>query len=193
MDFDNDIIKVKGNFQDQVYTTRRYLQLIYNYNQVSRGINEKIKVYNLSNGAYLEGMQPLKIEDIEVQKFKKLNKKKLHEQGIKLFDKNSKKNLDKKDKKELLKEHKITNRLLVNLENKKAVSDFNKIFYQLMLKYPSSFIIQVINLYFDLLNPYINLLQESKDIGQRKVNMLQLRQIRKVLEFYKCKISKKSP
>ncbi len=188
LDFDKDIIKVKGNFVDEVYTTRRYQQLIYNYNQVTRSINTDIKIYNLSNGAFLEGMEPLDVKNMEFNQFEQIKKKKLHKYIQKLFDNNSKRGFSKIDKNEIKDDKKIAQILFNIIKDSSEISTFNNKFNQIKLAYPTSFIYQILVLYFDLLNPYIDLIKNNKKFFQQKLNMIQLEQIKKILEFYKCKI-----
>lgn len=62
----NDLIKVKGNFQNTVYTNRNFNNSIYYYNKIGNELkkNEQ-KVYNLCNhGAYFENTIPLKVEEL---------------------------------------------------------------------------------------------------------------------------------
>jgi len=188
LDFDNDIIQVKGNFQDLVYTTRRYQQLIYNYNQITRSINRDISIYNLSNGAFLEGMQPLKVKKIKLNQFEEIKKKKLNKYVQKLFDNNSKNEFCEVDKNGMQDDRKITESLLNILKNSRLINTFSTNFNQIKLEHPLSFIIQILVLYFDLINPYVQLFENNKKNIQQKVNMIQLEQITKILEFYKCKI-----
>lgn len=188
LDFDKDIVKVKGNFQDEVYTTRRYLQLIYNYNQVSKNRNSDMNVYNLSDGAYLEGIKPLKAKQINLDNKKELNKKSLRKNILKIFNQNSKNKFKKQEKYEMTEDKRVAMKLLVGIKKQEENECFIEKFNKIALKNSSSIIVQILNLYFDLLNPYINFLDDNKINTQQKLNMIQLEQIRKVLEFYKCKI-----
>ncbi len=58
---------VKGNFQDTVVTTTTFNKSIYNYNIFTNSLkNKNIKIYNLSDGAYIENTIPKKISDIQI-------------------------------------------------------------------------------------------------------------------------------
>mgnify|MGYP000409087128 CR=1 FL=1 len=188
LDFDKDIIKVKGNFKDEVYTTRRYLQLIYNYNQVTKDINYDVNLYNLSHGAFLEGIKPLKVKNINLDRIRKIKKSDLYKNMIDTFNKSSKTNLNKEEKKEIKKDKKLTKELLSIIKHCKKRSEFYNIFVKISLKYPGSFVVQMLTLYYNLLNPYVHFLENNEINIQQKVNMIQLEQISKILEFYKCKI-----
>jgi hypothetical protein len=60
-------IIVKGNFRDEVITTMVYERSIYSYNKsikVIKNRDESVEIYNLNDGAYLEGTIPTRIEDV---------------------------------------------------------------------------------------------------------------------------------
>ncbi len=69
---------VKGNFQDKVVTTAVFEKSISAYEVILKSKklkNPKANVYNLNNGAYFEGAQPLKIEDINLKNINIINNK----------------------------------------------------------------------------------------------------------------------
>jgi hypothetical protein len=75
-DFKTSLIKVKGNFRDEVLTTPNFyisIESIYKNSKTHK--KEFQKVYNLSDGAYLEDTIPTKIE--EITKLKKVDKTEL--------------------------------------------------------------------------------------------------------------------
>ena len=84
----SSIINVKGNLRDTVDTNIFFKQLIENYNYISNTFNlNNIKVYNLSDGAYLDNT-------IKFTKYKKLSNLKKLNKKIKLNTKKLK--VDKK-------------------------------------------------------------------------------------------------
>ena len=54
-------IKIKGNFSDDIYTDSLLLTSKYNIEKMIEKLN--LEVYNLSDGAYIEGSIPLNIKD----------------------------------------------------------------------------------------------------------------------------------
>lgn len=182
LDFNKDIIKVQGNFQKEVYTTRRYQQLIYNYNEVTRSNTSNINVYNLSDGAYLEGIPPLKIEKIDFDTLKKIRKKKLHTNIIEYFDEKSKINHNKNEKTEIKMDKKLANELLTVLvdDNKR----FNEIFYNFKRANPVSFIIQILDFYFYVITPYTSFLDNGEKNMKKKIENTEVKQIKQILKFY---------
>jgi len=187
LDFDKDIIKVKGNFKKNVFTTRRYLQLINNYNQITKHKTTPMKVYNLSHGAYLEGIIPLKVKKINLNEFENIEKKILLKNILKTFRKNSTNTFDKNEKKLIKRDQKIISKLLLVLEEGRK-DNFQQEYSKIRLKYPNSFFVQILNLYFELISPYINFLESEKEVVQQKLSMISLKQIKKIMEFYQCKI-----
>lgn len=71
-----DLIKVKGNFRDEVYTTRLFNTSLNAFSLSIEALKKENQyIYNISqNGAYIAGTIPLNIADIKVEKFTILNK-----------------------------------------------------------------------------------------------------------------------
>lgn len=66
-----DVIEVKGNLTDTVKTNRDLFTFKKDYEAfLYTAVSEKkFKAYNLSDGAYIEGLIPLNIEDINIEEF----------------------------------------------------------------------------------------------------------------------------
>lgn len=101
-----ELIKVKGNLQDEVYTTRLFslsLDAISSNFSLIKKTNQK--VYNLSNhGAYFENTIPTKINNLNFENEDKIEKTKLDSDLGKYLKSISKKTLDKSDYNDLQKE-----------------------------------------------------------------------------------------
>lgn len=70
-----NLIKVRGNITDYVYTTPVFFYSIKDAESKIINKNEDTKIYNLSShGAYIEGTIPLKIEDINTKNFNIIDK-----------------------------------------------------------------------------------------------------------------------
>lgn len=66
---------VKGNFKEQVLSIEIFQSSIYSMNKATTLLNsdsDDLKIYNLSEGAYIQNTIPLKIEDINISTFKEL-------------------------------------------------------------------------------------------------------------------------
>lgn len=62
----DDVIEVKGNFRDRVKSTRLLISFREQYEHFFEQIKpEEYKIYNLSDGAYIDGMKPLLREKFE--------------------------------------------------------------------------------------------------------------------------------
>jgi hypothetical protein len=73
----SDIFKVRGNFQKTVVTTRMFKEIISLYSMyISRYIDHDVqKVFNLSDGAFIDGTISMHCENVKIQA--KLNKKQI--------------------------------------------------------------------------------------------------------------------
>jgi len=80
------LIEVEGNFGGIVYTTFFFRRYISNYNAITQGYKQRSQnVYNLSDGAKLEGIKSFSKIDL-FKKFKKINKTKLSKKLKNNFD-----------------------------------------------------------------------------------------------------------
>lgn len=64
-----DIIEVKGNFEETIKSTRKLITYRNDYESFILQNKKDFIGYNLSEGAYIEGLTPLKIDDIKTNKF----------------------------------------------------------------------------------------------------------------------------
>ena len=88
--FKDTIIKVDGNFSDQVYTTPDFISSINSINSTSQGFkNDSQTVYNLSDGAYLRNTKSLLSSNIDITKLAVMNKEQIKHEINTLFSCNS--------------------------------------------------------------------------------------------------------
>lgn len=70
-----DVIEVKGNLTDKVKTNRTLITFKKDYESFIHNFDKEhkkdISAYNLSDGAYIEGLTPLNIDDINIESFEK--------------------------------------------------------------------------------------------------------------------------
>ncbi len=65
---DVDIIETKGNFQDKIFTTRHFGCILYLYKQhIINFAYEDTKIFNLSDGSFIEKTIPLDIKDVNIK------------------------------------------------------------------------------------------------------------------------------
>lgn len=88
-DFDlkNNTIKIKGNFDKEVYSTAVFKMSVDIFNFFTKNYkNSAHLVYNLSDGAYFEDSIPLKIKNIKLDDFTSMNKKEFLKESISYFN-----------------------------------------------------------------------------------------------------------
>lgn len=91
-------LKIKGNFRKEVETLPLFKISINAINKITKMMQLKsIKIYNLSDGAYFEGTIPLKIDEIKVEKFNKIDKILLCDEMIDKLSEISSNTLSKED------------------------------------------------------------------------------------------------
>ena len=82
-----DLVKVKGNFKEEVYTTRLFNMSLNTFSLSCKLLKpEEHKIYNLSkNGAYIEDTSFLDIDNFSLSEFSIIDKKKISEKLEKDF------------------------------------------------------------------------------------------------------------
>lgn len=75
LEFKKSVVKVAGNFEDEVYTTPEYRLSIESINVTSQGFKKEYQhVYNLNNGAKFLNTTPKKTDTINVEMFDTIDK-----------------------------------------------------------------------------------------------------------------------
>lgn len=164
VDFQNNIIYVKGNFQKKVPTLMEYTEMIEELSSTISNIDKQTKVYNLSDGAYFENTIPKKPTEIKFEN-KQIDKSHLKKAFILNLENISKQKSNLTDKVNVQKEQEIL-KILTNLEIK----------YELIEKignikkdYPTSVILSIFERYFKLILPYYNFLND-KELANKILN-----------------------
>ena len=158
-DFREDIVYVKGNFEEEVPTFREYLEMIESAEDIIFKHSEYVKVYNLGDGAYFKGAIPLKIEELK-SNLEKIDKEILDIKLFESFKKISKQNLEEIDIKEIIKEKKVLKKL-----NSIKIEKFHQEFKIVFEKYPNSMICNIFDRFFKLILPY-NLILNSNEANE---------------------------
>ena len=120
-----DLIKVKGNFKDEVYTTRLFNTSLNAFSLSIEALKKENQyIYNISqNGAYIAGTIPLNIADIKVEKLTILNKDMILQKIKEDFLSISRNQLTNKDLEILKKEKKYLLEIKENLLEKEIRID----------------------------------------------------------------------
>ena len=153
--FKKSIIYVKGNFQKEVPTFLEYCDMIENIDLQIEHLN--MKIFNLSDGAYFRNTIPLQPKDFDNTQIKEINKIEFRNNFFESLKNISKTSLNEKDKKDILKEKKI----LIKLQNMKT-NAYYKEFLNIKRNFEHSIIINILDKYFDLMNPYFNFISSSE-------------------------------
>lgn len=117
---------VRGNFLEQVPTLSPYkmsISQIETFTEMLKRFNQTI--YNLSNGAYLEGCDPLHIEDYHWEQLEPLDQSTLHEHLNAFFETISSDDFNEDDKGQLkyqIKEAKKLEKIIKHHQKKKYVN-----------------------------------------------------------------------
>ncbi|CAM3830087.1 6-hydroxymethylpterin diphosphokinase MptE-like protein [Arcobacter cloacae] len=167
IDFNKTILYVKGNFEEKVPTLMEYKEMIEEINEKFSFINDNLKIFNLSNGAYFNNTISLRASKLKIDEvvnkdiFKELFLEKLHS----ILEKN----INEKFKKNFAKENKI----LSEVRNIDKNINFYKNFKDIQQKYPNSISLDILEKYLKLILPYYNLLRNqslANNILEKQLN-----------------------
>ncbi len=162
VNFQNNIIYVKGNLQEKVPTFIEYTEMIEHLSHKLQLLDKSYKIYNLSDGAYFKNTTPLEIRNLHLENNKDINKLILKDFLVNSLKQINKQRLNNLDIKEIQKEQKI----LKKLSSFRDEKDFIKNFNILQKNFPFSIIINILDKYFKLILPYYTFLKNKQDANQ---------------------------
>lgn len=198
------LIKVKGNFRKNVFTTPLFFTSIKSVESKIFLKNKDTKIYNLSiHGAYFFNAKPRKVKDIELDKYK--NNLYSNEVFKNFLIENSTNKLSQISKRRFQKEILFIEKL-ENILNDIKTSEYKtykkllKDIYLLLGKvfHKKSFIIyQVINNYLEIIIPYLSYHFNDKNIDKTtekdevfRIQVIFVMQMKRILEDYKVCIGR---
>ena len=164
------LIKVKGNFRSFVYTTNHFKGMIDSFVKMKNDFN--VNAYNLSDGAFLDGIKPLKPSNLSFNSLYTTNNEIILKKGFRKISKNDFTTLELSlinDEKDLIEQ-------LKNLDKLELYSNFVNIYK----KNENSLLLQILNRYFLLVLPYYNY---SKQIDIFKANNLLINNFYDIIAF----------
>jgi hypothetical protein len=130
----NAVVKTKGNFQDEVYATLTFNQSIQAIKSFTRMHKKAYQhVYNLNDGALLEGFEPTKIDDIMIDKFDVIDKKAYQSILLKSLRKISEDRMSEEELRSMKRRDDYVKDLIVKITHQKNPQSFNKTLYQSQL------------------------------------------------------------
>ncbi len=194
---DESLIKVKGNFKKEVFTTSLFYSSIKSAELKISKRNKNLSIYNLStHGAHFEGTISKKIKEVKVENLN--NVKSINEDLTKFLQKNSFIEISEESKKHFKKEILFLNKeitdILNNIESE-TFKSYNE-FYEKIFIIPTKILegrmpllYQIISNYFQMLVPYlsyhfndIKIKNEKNKV--KKIKDIFIKQIKKVIDDY---------
>ena len=164
------LIKVKGNFRKFVYTTNHFKGMIDSFVKMKNDFN--VNAYNLSDGAFLDGIKPLKPSNLSFNSLYTTNNEIILKKGFRKISKNDFTTLELS----LINDEKGLIEQLKNLDKLELYSNFVNIYK----KNENSLLLQILNRYFLLVLPYYNY---SKQIDIFKANNLLINNFYDIIDF----------
>jgi hypothetical protein len=162
INFQNNIIYVKGNLQEKVPTFMEYTEMIEHLNHKLQLLDKSYKIYNLSDGAYFKNITPLKIENLLLENSADIDKIMLKDFLLSSLKQINKQQLNSLDIKEIQKERKI----LKKLSSFNHIEDFFTNFKNLEKTISYSIVINILDNYFKLILPYYTFLKNKQDANE---------------------------
>lgn len=175
IDFQKNIIHVKGNLQDKVPTFMEYTEMIEQLNSNLLLLDKSYKIYNLSNGAYFGNTIPLRPENVKLENCEDISKEIFRNYLLKNLKQINKQTLNTLDIKDIQKEQKI----LKKLSSFNKEKDFIKNFKILQRSFEYSIIINIFDKYFKLILPYYIFIE-----NQQFSNQILIKQLEKILNEF---------
>jgi len=162
INFQNNIIYVKGNLQEEVPTFMEYTEMIEHLSAKLELLDKSYKIYNLSDGAYFKNTTPLKIENLPLENSADIDKIMLKDFLFSSLKQINKQQLNSLDIKEIQKERKI----LKKLSSFNNIEDFFTNFKNLEKTISYSIVINILDTYFKLILPYYTFLKNKQDANE---------------------------
>ena len=196
---------VKGNLLDKVPSNAGYKMSHTQFEVFSDELKSKTTtVYNLSNGAYLKGTEPLYIDKYDWNQIHVLNKETIHKQFIAFFKDIGESEFNEGDRKQIkyqIKEAKKLEKIIKKFQKKKfanvqvyldAVGRLSAELSDMNYK-SNSDLAQVYYEYFSIVLSYIFDLFNTKNLSTvdkhvRNVNTILLQQLLKISNLYISKL-----
>jgi hypothetical protein len=162
INFQNNIIYVKGNLQEKVPTFMEYTEMIEHLSHKLQLLDKSYKIYNLSDGAYFKNTTSLEIKNLPLENSADIDKIMLKDFLLSSLKKINKQQLNSLDIKEIQKERKI----LKKLSSFNNIEDFFTNFKNLEKTISYSIIINILDTYFKLILPYYTFLKNKQDANE---------------------------
>lgn len=161
-----DLVKVKGNFKEEVYTTRLFNSSLNTFSLSCETLKKQNQnIYNFSkNGAYINGTEALEINDLNFDLFANIDKKDFSEQLKKDFISISDAYITKEVLRDLLREKEYLDEIKKDFLEKEhkfdTTEDFLEYFLEmekrlLIPEFNTAFTTSIFSFYFRATTPYV--------------------------------------
>jgi len=197
---DKTLIEVPGNLLPIVPTHPMYRLSIEQFGRMSSMFKTTQKVYNLSNGALLEGAEPMNIEQLDTTKLPIINQTSIHEEIKEFFNSISSNEFREEDKEIIryqLKEAKKLKAIIQQFKKSKfvmptlyinALANLNHQMSDMERKTNSN-LSEVYYLYFKVVLSYICEIFNTQDLTQIKdhihaINTILITQLEKIADSF---------
>ncbi|WP_201352342.1 motility associated factor glycosyltransferase family protein [Hydrogenimonas urashimensis] len=88
--YHESVVWTKGNFEEEVPSVPAFVSALMELRGIAAQLQKSgQKIYNLSCGAYIQGSEPMPIENVHVDSLGKMDKSELKNEIVKCFDANS--------------------------------------------------------------------------------------------------------
>ncbi len=207
MIYKQEVIKVKGNFKEEVFTTLLFNGWRDECHAIANTYRtfENENIYNLSDGAYINNSIPMKLDDTHIQSLPQIDKHKLHQELQSLFISKSADYLTEAELYDLKLRLNYCNEIIDILEkhantNHQNIDTYHYnllgVFYNILTEegdVASSDLNYVITLYLQLVSGYIFDLINTKEITNHKklikhLDRVVIPQIIRVISYFKDNI-----
>ena len=204
--YKNSVVETKGNFQEKVTTNLLFDSFKRQCNLFTEAfIMENRKVYNLSDGAYIEKAIPTHPEDIDFSEFESINKNKLYKNILDVFSKHSENFLTKDELDAIESRINYVTKIedILNEYSKRKYANMDNFHYHLLGTFidilgedydkDATDSNNILSLYLQFVSGYIFDLINTKELKNEKkhikaLNKIVISQFKKILRYYKGRL-----
>jgi hypothetical protein len=199
-ELDKTLIEIPGNFLPMVPTHPMYRLSIEQFGRMSSMFKSTQMVYNMSNGALLDGATPTRVEELNISDFSVIDRTKLHAEMKSFFDHLSSCEFREEDKEVIRYQLKEARKLKVVIEQFKKstfvmptlyITALAKLNHQLsdMENKTSSNLAEVYYLYFKVVLSYICEILNTRELTDMKehiaiINTILVTQLEKIANTF---------
>lgn len=202
VDIFKTVLHKKGNFREKVITTPLLAASIPKMNAFIQTLKSKTQtIYNLCDGVYFDNTIPLKVSDLNLNK--KIDKREIEHELIKVFDTYALKDLSHLEKEALDKKLKQIDFFILKIENFKNNTPANVDIFlynyanliQSVLNADEAELKEILIIYFLTIAPHVRYLFNTKELKNTKKHVKNMKniiplQLYRLIDAYKEELVK---